>query len=112
MFGTVKLVINEIKSKFIYDVREIVFDWEGWWIFNNDSSRNVVDFGVDNSSSSHTNNQKVSTFAINDSHGAAEKNLGLTLVKQIQILFKFTAILCKADPDPDPDLKNKQTLDV
>ena len=41
-----------------------------------------------------------------------KKNLGLTLVKQIQILFKFTAILCKVDPDPDPDLKNKRTLDV
>ena len=53
------------------------------WSYGNDFSRNVVTFGVDNTSSSHTNNQKSnflvlgegSTEDINDGLGAAEKKL-------------------------------------
>ena len=49
MFGT-------IKSKFTYNGRGISFDGEGLQSF--DFTRNVVIFGVDNSLSSHTDNQK------------------------------------------------------
>ena len=52
----------------------------------NDFARNVVIFRVDNNSSSHTINQKIyffvlsqgTTDGINDSTGAAEKNVALT----------------------------------
>ena len=37
---------------------EIVFDGGGSWSFGNDSTRNVIIFGIDNSSSSHNNNHK------------------------------------------------------
>ena len=54
---------------------------EGLWNFDNDFTRNVIIFGVDNSSSSHTNNPKnnflmldeVPSDGINDSVGAAGK---------------------------------------
>ena len=92
MFGRVKLVRNAIQTKFIYNGRGIAFDGEGFWSFDNDSARNVVIFGVDNSSSSHTDNKKNNLLVlgeglingINDSNGAAGKKLVLTLVKQIQ----------------------------
>ena len=36
----------------------MAFDGEGFWSFDNGSARNVVIFGVGNSSSSHTDNRK------------------------------------------------------
>ena len=73
-------VRNEIISKFTYNGRGIAFDGEGSWSFGNDVFRNVVIFGVDNSSSSHTDNRKNHflvlgegpTQGINDSSGSAE----------------------------------------
>ena len=92
MFGKVKLVRNSIKSKFTYNGREIAFDGESEWSFGIDYARNVVIFGVDNSSSSPTDNRKNSflvlgegpTFDINRSNDTAEEDLALTLVKQTQ----------------------------
>ena len=40
-------------SKFIYDVPGITFDRKNFWNFDNGSVRNVIIFGVDNSSSPH-----------------------------------------------------------
>ena len=90
--GTVKLARNAIKSKFIYNGRGIVFDGKGLWSFGNGFARNDVIFVVDNSSSSYTDNRKNNflvlgerpTDDINNSTGAAEKKLRLTLLKQIQ----------------------------
>ena len=92
LFGTVKLERNAIKSKFTYNGRGIAFDGEGSWSFGNDFARNVVVFGVDNSSSSHTDNRKHNflvlgegpTQGIDDSTGSAGKKIVLNLVKQIQ----------------------------
>ena len=92
-FGTVKLVRNETKSKFIYDGQGIAFDVKDSWSFDKDFARNAVIFGVDNSSSSHPDNWKNNflvlcegpTDGINDSTSAAEKKV-LTLVKQMQNL--------------------------
>ena len=53
-FGTVKLIRNIIKNKFTYNGQGIEFDKTGSWSVYNDYARNVVIFGVDNSSSSHT----------------------------------------------------------
>ena len=70
-----------MKSKFTYNGRGIAFDGEGSSSFDNDYVRNVVIFGVDNSSSFHTDNKKNNFLVlgegqnqgINDSIGAAEK---------------------------------------
>ena len=56
LFGTVKLVRNEIKNKFTCNAQRIVFFGEDSWSFGYEFARNVVIFGVDNSSSSHTDN--------------------------------------------------------
>ena len=37
----------------------IVFDGKGIWSYDNDCARSVVSFGVDNTSSSHTDNNKI-----------------------------------------------------
>ena len=58
LFGTVKLVRNTIKSKFTCNGRGRAFDEEGLWSFGNAVARNVAIFGVDNNSSSHTDNLK------------------------------------------------------
>ena len=58
LFGTVKLTRNADKSKFTFNGRGIAFDGNGMWSFANYFVRNVVIFGVDNTSSSHTDNQK------------------------------------------------------
>ena len=62
LFGTVKLVRNTIKNKFTYNDRGIAFDREGSWSFGNDFARNVVTFGVENSSSSHTDIKKITFY--------------------------------------------------
>ena len=56
LFGTVKLVRNIIKIKFTWNDWGMEFDGEGFWSFDNDSARNVVIIGVNNSSSSHIDN--------------------------------------------------------
>ena len=93
LLGTVKLVRNAVKKIFTYNGRGIAFEGEVFWTFDNDSARNVVIFGVDNSSSSHTDIQKNKflilgegpTQGFNDSTSAAEKkNRVLTLIKPIQ----------------------------
>ena len=84
LFGTVKLVRNADKSKFTYNGRGIGFGGDGSWSFGNDFARNVVIFGVDNSSSFHTRIDIRISYSHTDSTGLAEKNLILILVKQIQ----------------------------
>ena len=89
LFGTVKLVRNVMKSKFTYNDQGIAFDGEGSWSFDNDYARNIVIFGVDNSSSSHTDNWKNNFLAlregptqgINDSTGAAGKKISINFSK-------------------------------
>ena len=56
--NTVKLTRNADKSKFTYNGRGIAFDRKGMWSFGNGLFRNVADFGVDNTSSYHTDNHK------------------------------------------------------
>ena len=58
LFVTVKLTRNADKGKFAYNGQGIAFNGEGFWSLDNDSARNIVIFGVDNSSSSHTEIKK------------------------------------------------------
>ena len=64
------------------------FDGAGSWSFDIDTARNVLIFGVDNSSSSYVeckNNFLVlgegSTFRINGSFGSPEKNVSINFSK-------------------------------
>ena len=47
-----------IKKKYVYSRYAITFDSAGSRSFDNDFARNVVIVGVDNSSSSHSDNRK------------------------------------------------------
>ena len=59
----------------------MAFDGKGSWSFNDDFARNVIIFGVDNSSSSHTDHLKNDflilgegdTFGIDGSFGTHKK---------------------------------------
>ena len=61
LFGAIKYVRN---SKVTYNGRGIPFDGADSWNFINDFARNVVIFGVDNSSSSHIDNSKNNFLAL------------------------------------------------
>ena len=49
---------NSDKEKYVYSGQGITLDSAGSWSFDNDYTRNVLIFGVDNSSSSHADNRK------------------------------------------------------
>ena len=88
MFGTTKLTRNVDKSKFTYNGWGIALDGKIFCSFDGDTARNVLIFGVDNSSSSHIDNPKNNflvlgeglTEGINGSFGTAEKRLVSTLL--------------------------------
>ena len=75
----------------MYSEYGITFDSAGSWSFNNDTVRNVITFGVDNSSSSQTDNRKSNflvlgeglTFGINESFDQ-RKSFILILVNQTE----------------------------
>ena len=81
MFVATNRVKNNEEENYAYSGYGIAFGWKGSWSFDNDSTRNIVIFGVDNSSSSHTNSQKKwffslsegPTYAITGSLGSPEK---------------------------------------
>ena len=52
------VVNNSDKEKYLYWGYGITFDSAGSWSFNSNTARNVIIFGVDNSSSSHADNHK------------------------------------------------------
>ena len=67
----------------------IIFDGAGSWNFGNDFAGNVMMFGVDNGSSSHTDNRKTTflilgkgqTYGINGSFGSPEKTFKIDFSK-------------------------------
>ena len=56
LFEATDIVKNSDKEKYINSDYGIEFDGKVKWSFGNDYARNVMTFGVDNSSSSHTDN--------------------------------------------------------
>ena len=68
---------------------KIIFDGARSWSFDNDTARNVIILGVDNSSSSHSDNRKkiflilgeCTTFRINGSFGSPEKKFRINFSK-------------------------------
>ena len=90
LFGVTSIVKSSDREKYVYSGYGIAFVGKGEWSFGNDSAKNVIIFGVDNSSSSHTDNLKNEgpSFGINGSFGASKrktkKQMILILVKQRQ----------------------------
>ena len=58
LFDGTNIIKNNVKEKFVYRGYGIAFNGRGEWRFNNNSARNVTIFDVDNSSSSHADNEK------------------------------------------------------
>ena len=81
LFGATNIVKNSDRQNYVYSGCGIAFDGKRSWGFNDDFATNVIIFGVDNSSSSHTDNLKNGllmlgegdTFGINGSFGAPKK---------------------------------------
>ena len=77
------------KENYVYSGYGAPFDSAGWWYFNSDTARNVIVFGIDKSSPSHSNNRKNKflilgenpTFGINGSFGSPEKIFSINFAK-------------------------------
>ena len=73
----------------MYSGYGITFDSTGSWSLNNNTTRNVIIFGVHNDSSSHADNHKNNllvlgespTFGINGSFGPSEKKFSIDFTK-------------------------------
>ena len=50
LFGATNIVKNSDKKNCVYSGYAIAFDGRCEWNFDNDCARNVINFGVDNSS--------------------------------------------------------------
>ena len=89
LFGAANIVKNSDKEKYLYSGSGITFDSAGFWSFDNDTARNVITFGVDNSSSSHSDNHKNdflilvngATCGINWTLGAPENKFDINFSK-------------------------------
>ena len=91
LFGVTSVVNISDKEKYVYGGYgiAIAFDGKSEWTFYDDYARNVVTFGVDNSSLSHADNPKNSflilgegnTFGNKGSFGAPEKKLSINFSK-------------------------------
>ena len=76
-------------KKYVYSGYRTAFDGKGEWSFDNDYARNVIIFGVDNSSPSHADNLKNNFLILgegdnisnNGSFGAPEKKLSINFTK-------------------------------
>ena len=92
MFGATNTIKNSDKEKYLYSGYRLAFDWNGEWRFGNNYARNIRIFGVDNSSSSHSENHKNNfsilgegpTLRINGRFESSEKRLISILVKWTQ----------------------------
>ena len=62
MFGATRIVKNSDKENYVYSGYGITFDSAGEWSFGNGATRNVMFFGINNNSSSHSDNSKNNFF--------------------------------------------------
>ena len=92
LFGATNIVKNSDKAKWVFSGYGIAFDGAGLLKFCNGFGRNVVIFGVNNSSLSHSDNCSNNflilgegpTSDISSSFCSPEKSLVLILLTQIQ----------------------------
>ena len=89
LFGATNTVRNSDRENYVYSVYGIAFDGKSAWSFSDDFARNVIIFGVDNSSSSHTDNLKNDflilgerdTFGINGGFCAPGEKFSINFIK-------------------------------
>ena len=89
LFEATNVVRNSDKEKYVYSGYEITFASAGSWSFDNDFARNIIIFGVDNSSSSYFDNRRNNflklgegpTYVINGSFGSPEKHFSIIFTK-------------------------------
>ena len=73
----------------VYSGYRLTFDSAGSWSFDNDFAINIRSFGVDNSSSSHSDNRQNNflilgedpTYGVNGSFGSPEKKFNINFTK-------------------------------
>ena len=88
-FGITNTVKNSDEEKHVYNGYGATFDSAGSWSFDNDFARNVIIFGVDISSSSHSDNRKNNFLildegpfcVINGSFGSPEIKFSISFTK-------------------------------
>ena len=102
LFEATNIVKNSDEEKYVYSAYGITFDSGGSWNFDNDFARNVVIFGVDNSSSPHSDNHKNNflilgegtTYGINGRFGTPGKRFDINFSKaNPKILFRVWIII-------------------
>ena len=59
LLGTFRLTRNVGENRFTYNGWGIALDGKGMWSFGNSFTRNVAIFSVDDTPSSHSDNQKI-----------------------------------------------------
>ena len=64
LFGVTNMVKNSYKENYVHSGCGIAFDRVSFWSFDNDTAKNVIIFGVDNSSSSHSDNLTLQVYTI------------------------------------------------
>ena len=78
LFEATKRVKNSDKEKYVYSGYGIILDSTGSWTFDNDFARNVIIFGVDNSSLSNLLILgEVPTYSINGRFESPEKRFSI-----------------------------------
>ena len=89
LFGATNVVRNSDKEKWVYSGYGIAFDGSRSWNFDISYTRNVLIFGIDNSSSSPTDNRKnnilvlgeAPTYGISGNFGSPENNFSINFNK-------------------------------
>ena len=89
LFGATIIVKNSDKEKYVYSGYVIAIDRRDEWSFGSNYARNIMISGVDNSSSSHTDNLtniflilgEGYTLGINGNFGAPENNFSINFSK-------------------------------
>ena len=89
LFRATSVVKSSNEEKCVYSGYKTISDGAVSWSFDNDTARNVIIFGVDNSSTSHSDNGKNiflilcegNTFGINWRFGSSEKKVSIYFSK-------------------------------
>ena len=86
LFGATTAVKSSDKENYMYSCYGITFDSAGSWSFDIDTVKNVIIFGVDNSSSCHADNRKINVLVLGECPALVHqrKSLVFILVKQTQ----------------------------
>ena len=97
LFSATNKVKNSDKEMWVYSGYGITIDSASSWNFDSDFALNVVILGVDNSSSSHTDNRENNfllvgvgpTYGINGSFGSPEKHCTINFSANTKFCFSL-----------------------